>query len=328
MRKLWFPLTAVLVSSAALLIAKPSPDSTYFIGMCDASAAASIDAEHFIVADDEDNTLRIFRRSGGEAVSEQELSVFLGNETKKKKPKEADLEAAAKIGSRIYWISSHGRNSKGKDSPERQRFFATDVSVKGDRITITAVGEPYDRLLEDLLAEPRLEKYALREASEKAPKSEGALNIEGLAETPENHLLIGFRNPIREGKTLLVPLLNPAEVIQGERARLGDPIELDLGGLGIRSIGMNAGRYVIIAGAAGSGGKSQLFTWDGKGAAQRVKGVSFSGLNPEGIVFPAEDGKSELLVLSDDGRVAIDGQDCKTLKDPKLKRFRGSVVTL
>jgi hypothetical protein len=296
--------------------------------MCDASAAASIDAEHFIVADDEDNTLRIFRRTGGEAVGEQDLSSFLGNAPTKKKPKEADLEAAAKIGSRIYWITSHGRNSKGKDSPERERLFATDVSIEGGKITVTAVGKAYDRLLDDLIAEPRLAKYGLKEASEKAPKSEGALNIEGLSGTPDGKLLIGFRNPVREGKTLVIPLLNPAEVVKGEGAKFGDPIDIDLGGLGIRSLGLHAGKYVIIAGAIGDGGESQLFTWDGKNAPKRVEGVSFAALNPEGIAFQGKDGKAEYFVLSDDGGVNVDGKDCKKLKDPKLKSFRGRVVEL
>jgi hypothetical protein len=30
--------------------------------MCDASAAVALDADHFVVADDENNVLRIYRR--------------------------------------------------------------------------------------------------------------------------------------------------------------------------------------------------------------------------------------------------------------------------
>jgi hypothetical protein len=33
----------------------------------------------------------------------------------------------------------------------------------------------------------------------------GGLNIEGLAATPDGQLLIGFRNPLSEGKALLLP---------------------------------------------------------------------------------------------------------------------------
>jgi hypothetical protein len=83
--------------------------------MCDASAAAAIDGEHFVVADDEDNVLRVYRREGGRALAEFDLSEFLGNKGKKK-PKEADLEGGAQIGSLTFWITSHGRNSKGKET--------------------------------------------------------------------------------------------------------------------------------------------------------------------------------------------------------------------
>ena len=51
-------------------------------------------------------------------------------------------------------------------------------------------------------------------------------------------LRIGFRNPKNEDKdALLVPLLNPAEIIKkGARAKFGDPLLLNLGGLGVRDM--------------------------------------------------------------------------------------------
>ena len=67
-----------------------------------------------------------------------------------------------------------------------------------------------------------------------AAEAEGGFNIEGLASTPEGALLIGLRNPLRHGRALLVPLLNPDEVIEGGRARFGAPVELDLQQRGIR----------------------------------------------------------------------------------------------
>jgi hypothetical protein len=95
---------------------------------------------------------------------------------------------------------------------------------------VKAVGAPYKHLLEDLLAAPQLKDYKLEEAAKLSPEAEGGLNIEGLAATPAGGLLIGFRNPIRRGKALIVPLNNPAGVVEGARADLGDPIELDLEG--------------------------------------------------------------------------------------------------
>lgn len=117
MKALYLPAGVSLLLTGYLASANPLPDEATFLGMCDASAAAAIDGEHFIVADDEDNVLRVYRRSGGMALSEHDLSEFLGNKGKKK-PKEADLEAGAQIGVRTFWITSHGRNSKGKETPD------------------------------------------------------------------------------------------------------------------------------------------------------------------------------------------------------------------
>lgn len=295
-----------------------------FREMCDASAAAAVDAEHFLVADDEDNILRLFSRRGGAPVASFNLHAFLGA---KKKSDEADLEGAAQLGDLNFWIGSHGRNSKAKESPRRQTLFATTAKLIDGKWNVEPAGEPYTHLLDDLLADPRLERFGLRAASELAPKTPGALNIEGLTATPEGHLLIGFRNPIPAAQALMVPLLNPKEVIRGARAKLGDPIELDLGGLGVRSIGFHQGRYVIIAGAFDETKKPQLFSWKGgKEPARSIEGVALKGLNPEGLAFRADD--KQYLVLSDDGTTSIEGRDCKKLKDRSLKRFRGTWLSL
>ena len=327
-RKRWMHagLLAVMAGTAAAYEWRSEP--TIFSGMCDASAAAALDANRFVIADDEDNILRVYSREGGEALFQYDISQFLGNQGKKK-AKEADLEAAAQIGGYTFWITSHGRNSKGRDTPERQRLFATRVTVRGERIDIAPIGEPYTNLLDDLLNDRRLAQYHLAEAAQLAPKETGGLNIEGLAATPKGHLLIGFRNPVTKGSALLVPLLNPREVCEGVRAQFADPMEIDLGGLGIRSIEYCAGRYMIIAGVIGDSGEpSRLFEWDGRNKPKHITGVTLRGLNPEGIAFQAADGSGEYFILSDDGSREVDGRDCKDLKDPRQKRFRGRVLAL
>src|SRR5215203_2870652 len=71
--------------------------------MCDASAAVALGAKHFIVGNDERNTLRIYERGKPNPVGSVDLAKYLGT----KPDKESDLEGAAKIGNRIFWISSH-----------------------------------------------------------------------------------------------------------------------------------------------------------------------------------------------------------------------------
>lgn len=200
------------------------------------------------------------------------------------------------------------------------------MKFEDGKVTVNHSGKPYNGLLDDLIAEPKLAAYGLKEAAELAPKSPGALNIEGLAATPEKHLLIGFRNPIPGGKALVIPLLNPNNVIEGARAEFGSPSELDLGGLGIRSLGYYEGRYLIVAGVYGEGGGSKLYEWNGKEKPHLVEHVSFESLNPEGVAFHHANGTSEYFVLSDDGSVEVDGCACKKLKEAALKRFRGRVI--
>jgi hypothetical protein len=284
-----------------------------FQGMCDASAAAAIDDEHFIAASDEENILRIFsNHAGGPALKQQDLSRFL--ELDPAKP-ETDIEGAARIGNRIYWISSHSRNRHGRVRPDRHRFFATDVNATN--LTITPVGKPYTYLLNDLIKDPQLKQYKLDEASRLPPKAKDALNIEALAATPEGHLLIGFRNPIPKGKALIVPMLNPEEVIKGGHARFGAALELDLGGDGVRDMALRDDKYVIIAGSAQGGGASRLYRWKiGKDDAKEVKGGKMKGANPEALVFYP--GDADFQVFCDSGRSKGGEPECKD--QPEARR--------
>ena len=138
-----------------------------------------------------------------------------------------------------------------------------------------------------------------------------------LTATPDGGLLIGFRNPIPQGKALVVPLLNPKDVVMGlAKAKLGAPILLSLAGLGIRSIEYSAARneYLIVAGPDGVTGPFHLYRWTGSKseAPIEVTGVSFTGLQPEAlIVYP--DNANTIEILSDDGARDIHGVPCKNL---------------
>lgn len=101
-----------------------------FTGICDASAAAAVNSDLFVVANDEDNLLRFYRLSRpGSPVHVYEVGPHA---RKKRKSPEMDIEGAARIGSRVFWISSHGRNADGEFAPNRHRLFALDVSDGGD----------------------------------------------------------------------------------------------------------------------------------------------------------------------------------------------------
>ena len=296
-----------------------------FHGMCDASGAISLSSRLLIAADDEGNVLRLYDAdAGGEARSFADVSEALGLPLKGKKKQrypEVDLEAATLLGERAYWLSSHGRNKKGKLKEERLKFFATTVPADADADAIEVVGA-YDYLLQDLAEDGRYAAFDLESAAELPPKAPGGLNIEGMTASTDGVLLIGFRNPIPDGGALIAPLQNPGELVDDPEtatARFGDPILLDLGGQGIRSLSWWRGRYLIIAGEVDEGGVSRLFTWDGRGQPVPVD-LDLAGYNPEGFFSPED--RDEILLLNDDGSLLIDDVECKEA-EPEARRFRG-----
>lgn len=318
-------LIAALAACRSASSAPPTtPDTLVFTGMCDASGGVALSDDLMAVANDEDNVLRVYDvRTGGAPVATLDVSAGLGLPMKKKGAPEADLEASTRLGDQLVWMTSHGRNKSAKEKPERLRLFATTAPPDGIGLAIT--GTPYEHLLDDLITAPSLARFDLATAATLAPKAPGGFNLEGLTTRPDGALLLGVRNPIPDGRALVVPLENPREVLAGTaRARLGEPVQLDLGGLGLRAMSRLSDGYLLVAGTPASGGTSRLFRWDGSGAPVPT-GVRLDDVNPEAIVTFAT--TARVLLLSDDGEVAIGGVACKDLPDASQRRFAARWVT-
>ena len=322
-------LVVLVVAACACAGApKAATREVVFHGACDASGSVPLSDRQMVVADDEDNILRRYDADrGGPSLGGTDVSAQLNLPLKGKKhpkPRELDLEAATRIGDRAYWLTSHGRNSKGEVAPERLRLFATTLGADGD---LRLIGTPYEHLVDDLLAVPALAAFDLAGAAALAPKAPGGLNIEGLTALPDGRVLLAFRSPIPGGRALVVPIENLAELVDGGGpARFGAPILLDLGGRGVRSLSWWRGRVLIIAGHSASGGASALYTWDVAGARATPVDVAIAAYNPEGFFTP--DDRDQILLLSDDGERALGGIACKKLKDPTQRRFRGLWLAL
>jgi hypothetical protein len=350
----WTICVALLCFDAT--IAKP----LVFRGTSDASAAVAINDDSFIVADDENNVLRLYSvTQPGLPVSSYDMTGFLDVDPEHP---EADIEGATKIGRRIYWITSHGRNKDGKLRPNRYRFFATDVHINDKHVTLHPVGKPYRTLVQDLLKTKTAPGLGLAKATRLyanlnkrnrerlAPKREG-LNIEGLCASADGKTIyIGFRNPrpvdrlTYQRSALVVPLLNPDRVVESETPVFGQPMLWNLDGLGIRSMEYSPFHraYFIIAGAANESNEFVLYRWSGNRESQPVfvqKLVSeASHFSPEALI--PFDNSNRLLLLSDDGSLLIkvagphecaegeyrnDGTcENKFLLDPHKKTFRAS----
>ncbi len=327
-------------------------------GTCDASAAVAVGQDMFIVADDENNTLRVYKTTqGGLPLYSYDMTEYLDIEPKYP---EADIEGATIIGQRIYWITSHGRNKDGKTRPNRYRFFATIVKSQNGNVTIEPVGKPYKTLIHDLVKSENMRYLRLdrttrfdagelpkKERQKLAPK-EGGLNIEGLCASADGKTIyIGFRNPRpidkikNRAKAIIVPLRNPESVLERGRPPIfGEPILLDLAGLGIRSMEYSRFHkaYFIIAGSFDDSPKFALYRWSGKKEKSPVivRRLNQSDFSPEAMV--TFNNSDRFFVLSDDGslHIKVDGAwECmkgefrkdgtcqnKYLIDPEKKTFR------
>lgn len=334
---------------------EPAGDGLVFRGASDASGAVAISENLIVVADDENNVLRVYRAGqGGMPVSSYNLTGFLRIDLEYP---EADIEGATMIGGRIYWITSHGRNRDGKMRPNRYRFFATAVQVTYGQVGMRRVGSPSTTLVHELLEIPSARRLRLdratrfgedlkkKEREKLAPKKEG-LNIEALCASADGETIyIGFRNPTPgpRSRAIVVPLLNADRVLElGEASVFGEPLLWNLAGLGIRSMEYSHFHeaYFIIAGSPGEDDEFALYRWPAKWNAQPtlVQELTSYGakFKPEALV-PFADGR--FLLLSDDGalRIKVNGpEDClegeyrddgtclnKYLADPAMKTFRG-----
>ncbi len=295
-------------------------------GTSDASAAAAISKDMFIVADDENNTLRVYKiEKGGLPICSCNLTDFL--DVKSQHP-ETDIEGAASIADRIYWITSHGRAKDGQLRPNRYRFFATTIKVQNGNVTITPIGRPCKTLIHQLIKTKNMHRLELdkatrfnkiltkKERKKLAPKEKG-LNTEALCASADGKTLyIGFRNPLpvnsdtHKPNALIVPLNNAAEVIEKQDEPIfGKPILWNLKGLGIRSMEHSPFHkaYFIIAGSYDEEPKFALYRWSEDENTQPVlvRQLSFekSDFTPEALI-PFENSAS-LLLLSDDGSLAV-----------------------
>ncbi len=283
--------TDYIINYAASAAATNPSVTRFHIGRSDASTAVQMDADYMFVADDENQALRLYNRNqSGVSLNAFDYTTSLGlTDISGGIPREVDIESSTKLGNRIFWLGSHDNSSSGSNRPNRSRVFATDVSGTGSSTTLSYVGR-YDGLKTDLLAWDQSNGHGLganyfglvaSAATGVIPEeADGSgFNIEGLVMAPDNSTAyIGFRAPIvpvtSRTKALIVPVTNftslfSANPTTGINAIFGTPIQLDLGGRGIREIKKNAsGQYLIIAGPVATSNDIAptnfvLFAWSG-----------------------------------------------------------------
>src|SRR5262245_28408852 len=160
-----FPIVALLLVgfSAAARGETHVTAPILYSGMCDASAAVALTDKLFAVASDEGSVIRVYDRDrNGAPVQSINLSPLLDLDPRKP---ESDLEGAARVGDRAYWITSHGRDKSGRERRSRDRFFAVQIITNAQRVELKMVGKPYEHLLDDFGCDPKLKRFNLGAAS-------------------------------------------------------------------------------------------------------------------------------------------------------------------
>ncbi len=338
-----------------------SGEALCFQGACDASAGVALTSDTFVMADDENNVLRLYNKARPSLpISETDLTSFLQTDTDHP---EADIEAATRVDQVIYWITSHGRNKDGKPRPSRYRFFATAIRTLGQEVRLEPIGTPCKVLAEELsnvVIPPQLNLNTVMRLKDRLKKKEreglapkkGGLNIEGLSASADGRILyIGLRNPLAQDKAIIIPMHNAREVIEASaRPLLGEPILWDLGRRGIRSMEYSPYHkaFLIVAGPINDEINFAFYTWTGQAKDQpsftRSLNVGLPDFTPEAIIPFADE--ANVLLLSDGGTIKVqitgphectdeneyDKEKCtcpqKFLVEQKNKSFRGIFLHL
>ncbi|MBD2180567.1 DUF3616 domain-containing protein [Planktothrix sp. FACHB-1355] len=337
-------------------------NTRFHTGASDASTAIALDSNIMLVADDEDQKLRLYdRNNSGLPINQFDFTSSLGlTDISGGVPREVDIEGSTRVGNRIFWIGSHSNSGTGGSlRPNRNRIFATDISGSGTSTTLSYVGR-YDNLRTDLInwdsnnIHGKGANYyglAASAAVGKIPEASDSsgFNIEGLAMAPGSTTTayVSFRAPIEptsvRTNALIVPVTNFDTLAMSSgaagSATFGAPIELDLGGRGIRSIEGNGNGFLIVAGAAFSpAGEApndfRLYTWSGDPSdAPQMRDTNLTGMNPEGIVeLPSGsiNASNQIQLISDNGDNVWynDGIAAKDLTEDNFQKFRSDWVTL
>jgi hypothetical protein len=327
------------------------PATTFWhTGISDASAVVALDSNYMVIADDEINALLVFNRyQSGLPVASFNYEKFSGlTDGSDGNYKEVDCEAGTRslvYPQRTYWSGSMSNGGKHfEEKPNRSCLFETEISGTGAATKFTYKGH-YNNLRKQLLKWGDKNGYKLSSAADygMTPKSVEGFNIEGMIFAPDSTTMyIGFRAPIvpvtNRTKALIAPIQNFEKWFSdGHPAGdpvIGDPIELNLGGRGIRDIlRLSDGTYLIIAGNSDEILNAALYTWTGKPTdipvLTNMMDVYALKIESGLEVFNNGQPTGKVQVISDNGSNIFYNDDVQTkFLSTGFKKFRSDIVDI
>ena len=340
--------TTLVINYAASTASGTTSGTHWHTGTSDASAAIAIDNNYMITADDEKNILYVHSRSQS-GLPATTFDYNQNNVLALTDGRELDTEAGVAsptVPGKVYLTGSmsNGSNSPFADRPSRNRIIAVTVTGTGAATTFANAGY-YAGLRQQLITwgDNYGYNFSASAATGKDPKFIDGFNIEGMVFAPDNATLyMGFRAPLvptaNRTKAVIAPVQNFETFFNNGapsgNPTIGAPIELDLGGRGIRDIfRLSNGSYIILAGSYDGTSNPAVYSWTGNAtdAAMQLTDYNVTGLNVEGGMQINENGQmapGKLQLISDDGDNVFygDGIAAKDLTQNNYKKFRSDIV--
>ncbi len=341
--------TNYILNYGASAIAVNPPITFFPTGMSDASDGIPLDDNFFISADDELDVINVYSRANSGlpvAIWNYTTVITLPDPTKP----ETDIEAATTSPSNVNKKYILGSMSTGGSSfsirPSRDCLLSTIVSGTGSLTTFSLAGY-YTSLRGYLVSwgDSYGYNFSASAAAGVDSKSVSGYAAEGMVFGPDNTTLwIAFRAPMVPVATRTNAVIAPIANFEtwynngspSGAPSIGTPIELDLGGRGIRDIiRLSTGTYIIVAGnSAGSPITSALYKWTGSATNTPIYvNTSVNGvLNIEGVMEVNVSGvpsSTQLQVITDMGGDILynDGNAAKDFTDLGLRKFRVDKLT-
>ena len=213
---------------------------------------------------------------------------------------------------KLFAITSHSQSIKGKNNSHRSLLVRFSVINN-------TISDYKEVSIKDSLYQFVSRRMGIN-----------AINIEGLSfNEKKNKLLIGLRDPVVKGKSLILTLENPQAIFDepAEEPEFSNQIiQLDLDGGGIRSLYYDhkIGGYLIVNEVKNRRGqlRSKIWLWSGE-SEDEAHMLIIPGMenikNIEGITSIKILGKDRILIVADDGiKSALKGAHFAIIKYSNL----------
>ena len=342
--------TTLVIHYAASSSSSSSAGTHWHTSFADASGAIALDDNYMIVCNDENNFLYVFHRDqSGLPVKSFDFNQgnILGlTDGAPGAYKEVDVEAGTSSTTttgKSYWLGSMSNSSSFNNKPNRNRIFAITTTGTGAATNFANAGS-YNNLRQQLITWGDANGYNFTASAADGHDSKviDGFNLEGMVFAPDNTTLyLGFRAPLvptaNRTKAVIAPIQNFESWFNNGspvgNPTIGSPIELDLGGRGIRDIiKQSNGNYIIVAGSYDGTSNPAIYNWTGNPAnAPQLTTFNVAGLNLEGALQVNESGvlsPNKIQFLSDNGDAVYygDGIAAKDLTQDNFKKFRSDII--